>query len=196
MHAALKPSSQTKNAQMSVRYPWRSFAHPIDMTPPLQRVRARVAIEHQRQDWLAIGAAVRNATSGRLSQAGKCVSFAARRGRGKGEVDGSNRVLSSPLAASLNPAQRRTLEAGSCVVLGGLGFGFQLGSWPVWTFLAWLGIYAAWVVLYAEITVQTTRHPGLWKPRRCYVRRPSRSRASLEPASNSMPKPAQEKRTA
>lgn len=46
---------------------------------------------------------------------------------------------------------------GSCVVLSGLGLGFQLGSWPVWTFLAGTGIYLAWVALYPEITFRTTR---------------------------------------
>jgi hypothetical protein len=57
----------------------------------------------------------------------------------------------------LKPAQRRTLEMACCIVLSGLGFGFQLGSWPLWTFLAGIGIYLAWVALYAEITFRTTR---------------------------------------
>ena len=57
----------------------------------------------------------------------------------------------------LNRAQQRTLEVGSWVVLSGLGFGFQFGSWPVWNFLAGIALYVAWVVLYAEITVRMTR---------------------------------------
>jgi hypothetical protein len=67
------------------------------------------------------------------------------------------------------------------VVLSGLGFGFQLGSWPVWTFLAAIGIYLAWVVLYAEITVQASRIRG-------------RVRTATSPAP--MPKPSQEERPA
>lgn len=196
MHVAVKLSNRKENARMNARYPWRSVAHRIDVPRPLRIVRACVAIGRRRRDWLAIGAAVGSASSRRLSQAGERFSFAARGGLGKDELAGSNRMVSSPVAASLKPAQRRTLEAGSCVVLGGLGFGFQLGSWPIWTFLAGIGIYAAWVVLYAEITVQTTRHPGLWKPRRWYRRGRSRGRARVALASDSMPKPAHEKRTA
>lgn len=67
-------------------------------------------------------------------------------------------VLTSPAQTRLNPAHRRTLDVGSCVVLSALGLGFQLGGWPAWTFLAGIGIYLAWVVLYAELTLQATRH--------------------------------------
>jgi hypothetical protein len=112
------------------------------------------------------------------------------------EVGESNRVLSSPAPARLKPAQRRTLEVGSCVVLSGLGFGFQLGSWPVWTFLAAAGIYVAWVVLYAEITVQTTRRPARWQSWRGLGWRRRRGWAGVGPASRTTPQPAQEERTA
>jgi hypothetical protein len=57
----------------------------------------------------------------------------------------------------LAPAQRRTLDVGSWVVLSGLGLGYQLDSWPVWTVLAGIGSYAVWVILYAEITIQMSR---------------------------------------
>jgi hypothetical protein len=38
--------------------------------------------------------------------------------------------------------------------LSSLGVGLQLGSWPAWTFLAGIGVYPAWVVLYVEIAGQ------------------------------------------
>ena len=62
---------------------------------------------------------------------------------------------------TVKPAQRRTLEVGSCLVLGGLGLEFQFGGWPVWTFLLGIGLYAAWVLLYAEMTVQANRRRSL-----------------------------------
>ena len=69
-----------------------------------------------------------------------------------------NATGASSAPARLKPAQRRTLDVGSCVALSALGLGFQLGGWPAWTFLAGIVIYVAWVVLYAELTIQTTRH--------------------------------------
>jgi hypothetical protein len=79
---------------------------------------------------------------------------------------------------TVKPAQRRTLEVGSCLVLGGLGFGFQFGGWPVWTFFAGIGLYAAWVLVYAEITVQASRHPAIWTGILWSDRRRSRGAAS------------------
>jgi hypothetical protein len=196
MRAAFKLPSRTKNARVSAEHSWRSFANRTDMTRPLLRVRACVAIGRRRQDWLAVGAIVGNASSRRLRQARQCLGFAAKRGRGERDVRGSNRILSSPGPARLEPAQRRTLEVGTCVVLSSLGVGFQLGSWPAWTFLAGIGVYLAWVVLYAEVTVQTKRRPALWQRWRWHGRRRSRGPASVGPASGSTAQPAQENRTA
>jgi hypothetical protein len=92
----------------------------------------------------------------------------------------------------LQPAQQRTLEAGSFVVLGGLGFGFQVGNWPAWTIAAGIGMYALWVILYAEITIQRTRHPAYWQRWRWQGRRRWRGRPAVEPTSASMPQPVQE----
>ena len=75
----------------------------------------------------------------------------------------SRRGNRQPPVLTLEPAQRRTLEMGSCLVLGGLGVGFQLGGWPAWTLLAGAGIYLFWVVLYAEITVQKSRRLAAWQ---------------------------------
>jgi len=75
----------------------------------------------------------------------------------------SRRGHRPPPALTLEPAQRRTLEMGSCLVLGGLGVGFQLGGWPAWTLLAGAGIYLFWVLLYAEITVQKSRRLATWQ---------------------------------
>jgi hypothetical protein len=57
----------------------------------------------------------------------------------------------------LAPGERNTLEIGSCVVLSLLGLGLQLGEWPAWSALAAGAGYLAWVMLYAEVTVQARR---------------------------------------
>jgi hypothetical protein len=163
---------------MTVRHRWRLLADRTEVPRHLQMVRAYVAIGRRRQDWLAIRAAVGNASSLRLSQARK------RLGVRPGET------------AKLAPAQRRTLDVGSCLVLSGLGFGVQLGSWPVWTFLAGIGVYVAWVLLYAEITVQASRRKALPHRARWFSRPRRRGRAGLRAASAPTAKPAQEERPA
>jgi hypothetical protein len=57
----------------------------------------------------------------------------------------------------LAPGERNTLEIGSCVVLSVLGLGLQLGQWPAWSGLVAAAGYVAWVVVYAEVTVQAKR---------------------------------------
>jgi hypothetical protein len=117
----------------------------------------------------------------------------------------SRRGHRPPPALTLEPAQRRTLEMGSCLVLGGLGVGFQLGRWPAWMLLAGAGIYLFWVVLYAEITVQKSRRLATWQrwqgaignascsPGRARSRRQARCRSQLRktappsPVANSEP---------
>ena len=65
------------------------------------------------------------------------------------------------IQTTLKLRERNTLEIGACVVLMVLGLGFQLGRWPLWTALVAAGGYVAWVVLYAEVTVQAGRtHAG------------------------------------
>jgi hypothetical protein len=108
----------------------------------------------------------------------------------------SRRGHRPPPPLTLEPAQRRTLEMGSCLVLGGLGVGFQLGGWPAWTLLAGAGIYLFWVVLYAEITVQKSRRLATWQAGRGPSATPVLAWTTSEPASGSMPQPAQENRTA
>ena len=164
--------------RLTVRHRWRLLADRTEMPRHLQMVRAYVALGRRRQDWLAIGSAMGKASSRRLSQAGKRLGF-----RGGA-------------TAKLAPAQRRTLDVGSCIVLSGFGFGFQVGSWPVWTFLAGIGVYVAWVLLYAEITVQTSRHSGSWQRWRWSGRPRLLGRARLGSTSASMPKPVQEERPA
>jgi hypothetical protein len=114
------------------------------MSRPVQMVRACVAIGRRRQAWLAKGIGAGYASSRRLRQAGRRLRFPAR-------------TEAARPPDQLAPGQRLTLEVGSCVVLSGLGFGFQFDSWPAWAFLPAIGAYAAWVVLYAEITVQASR---------------------------------------
>jgi len=102
---------------------------------------------------------------------------AARAARAKGAKRRSN---GSPAdQPQLSAGQRRTLETGSCVVLSGLGVGVQFGSWPAWTILAGVGIYLAWVVLYAEVTVQAKRRPNLWQRWRWHGRPRLRGRPRI-----------------
>jgi hypothetical protein len=111
-------------------------------------VNACVAIGRRRQAWLAKGIGAGYASSRRLREAGRSLGFPAP-------------TEASRAPDQLAPGQRLTLEVGSCVVLSGLGFGFQFGGWPAWAFLPAIGAYAAWVVLYAEITVQASRTRAL-----------------------------------
>lgn len=180
IHVACKLSRRTTSAWMSVRYRWRSFAHRLDAPPPLQMVRRCMAIGLAWQDRLASGVAIGSAAACRLSQAGARIGCASIGSRGKRETIGSSRINSSSDPASLEPAQRRTLEMGSCILLSGLSLGFEFGSWPVWTFLAGIGVYVAWVVLYAEITVQRARRPAWWQSRGWHGLRKTRGSASPE----------------
>jgi len=151
---------------MTVRHPWnpwRSLANRSDLATHLQIGRARAAVGRTRRDWLALGAAAGTASSRRLSAARKSLGRAARAARATGAKRRSNGTSSPADQPQLSAGQRRTLETGSCVVLSGLGVGVQFGSWPAWTILAGVGIYLAWVLLYAEVTVQAKRRPNLWQ---------------------------------
>lgn len=59
--------------------------------------------------------------------------------------------------SKLAPAERNTLEIGSCLVLSVLGLGLQLGQWPMWSALVAAVGYLVWVLFYAEVTVQARR---------------------------------------
>jgi hypothetical protein len=166
------------------------------MTQPNHVVRAGVALGRRPKEMLAIGASVGNASSRRLRQAGRRVRLADRGVRAKREIRRSNRSHTSPGVTRLQPGQRRTLEVGSCVVLSAIGLGFQLGGWPVWTFPAGIGLYLAWVVLYAEVTVQTKSRPALWQRWPWHAPQQPRVRFGRRTTSDSTAQPAQEKRTA
>ncbi len=196
MRLAFKHSSRKKSTWVRVRHSWRSFGRPPDMPPPFQAVRAGVALGRSRKAMLAIGASVGNASSRRLRQAGRSVRIAARDARDKRDIGRSRRNLTSPALIRLQPGQRRTLEVGSCVVLSGLGLGLQLGGWPAWTFPAGIGVYLAWVVLYAEVTVQAKSRPALWQRWPWHGRQRPRIRFGYRAASESPAQPAQEQRTA
>ena len=110
-------------------------------------------------------------------------------------VQSSVGVEGAGTSITLQPAQHRTLEVGSLVVLGTLGLGFQVGNWPAWTIAAGLGSYALWVILYAEATIQQKRRPAMWQRWRWHGPRRLRGRARTEraePASASMPQPVHE----
>jgi hypothetical protein len=59
--------------------------------------------------------------------------------------------------AHLSPRQRTTLELGSSVLLTGLGLGLGVGRWPAWSMPLVAAGYCAWVIVYAELTVQAER---------------------------------------
>jgi hypothetical protein len=161
---------------MTVRHRWRSVANPGDLAGRLRIGRASTALGRRRQDWLAIGAAVGNASSRRLTAAGKSLGLAARAARSRRAVRRSRGTVTTSDQPQLSRGQRRTLETGSVIVLSGLGLGVQFGSWPAWTILAGVGMYLGWAVLYAEITVQQKRRPALFQRWRWHGRPRSRGR--------------------
>jgi len=193
MQVAFRFSRRTKKQRMSARHRWQSFTKRAGM---LRRTWGPVwvcaAIGRRQREWLTIGGAIESASARRRVQTPRRVSIAARGQRAKRDTRGPDARRSSLVPVRLEPAQRRTLEVGSCFVLSGLGLGFQLGSWPAWSIVAAAGFYVGWVVLYAEITVQAKRRPALWQ--RWQWRRPlrPRGRATLQMASASAPQPAQE----
>jgi hypothetical protein len=186
----------TASAHVSARHPWRTAARRLSHRGRSRVARACVAFGRTRREWLAIGVAVGNASARHARRAGRPFSSALRRAPGKRRLRSKDRRLDSSVQAQLEPAQRRTLEAGSCIVLSGVGIGFGVGSWPAWSFAAAIGLYCAWVVLYAEIAVQTSRRPEI--STRPWWHGPQRSRliAGAWQLSASKPQPPQEQRTA
>jgi hypothetical protein len=194
VHFAFRRCSRTTSTWVSAGLPWHLFARRPDMPPTFQVVRAGVALGRRRKAMLAIGASMGNASSRRLRQAGRNVRLAASDVRARQDTRRSRRNLTSPPLIRLQPGQRRTLEVGSCVVLSCLGLGLQLGGWPVWTFPAGIGVYLAWVVLYAEVTVQAKSRPALWQRWPWHGRQ--RIRFGYRATSESPAQPAHEQRTA
>lgn len=97
-----------------------------------------------------------------------------------------------PTQVKLEPGQRRTLEVGSYVVLSGLGMGLQAGGWPVWSTLGAAAVYAGWVVLYAEVTVQAKAHPDLLPRLNLSGRQRARTPVNAKYGSGPAPQPAEE----
>jgi hypothetical protein len=164
----------------------------ITIHRPPRIARACLALRRRRNEWLARSAAFGTASSRHARQVGKRITLVAGVNRGKHQSLGFNPGVSSRAPVRLAPAQRRTIETGSWVVLSALGVEVQFASWPGWTFVALIAIYAAWIVAYAEITVQTAR------PRRSSLQWPYRSRPSggiRLPASASVPQPEAEQAT-
>lgn len=150
-------------ARMKARRHWRSFAQRVNARGPRRVARACAALDSKRRGWIEIGLNVRGASSRHLRHAGNRFAGAARGARAKCNFAGLAWKVRSPIRPPLAPAQRRTLDIGSWVVLSGVGFGYQLGGWPAWTVLAGIGSYAIWVVLYAEITIQRSRGRGRYE---------------------------------
>jgi hypothetical protein len=193
MPTALRPSRRSKGQRMSLRHRWQKLARRADMQGRrLGLAGASAAIGRSRRELMAIGDAIESASARQLVQACRRVSVAANRGRARRLADGSRVGSERSTQLTLEPGQRRTLEVGSCVILSGLGLGYQLGGWPAWSVLAAAGVYAGWVVLYAEVTVQAKRRPGLWQRWPWRPRPRSRGRATVGPASPPASQPAQE----
>lgn len=61
-------------------------------------------------------------------------------------------------AISLPPAlearQKATLDIGCALVVSALAAGIEIGGWPLWSALLAAAGYAAWVIVYSEVTVQ------------------------------------------
>jgi hypothetical protein len=62
----------------------------------------------------------------------------------------------------LLPRQQVTLEVASSIVLSVLCLGVWIGGWSSWSVVPAIVGYCAWVVTYAEATVQV----DLWRARR------------------------------
>lgn len=189
-------SIATTSARVTARYPWRSVARRLSHRGRVRVARAGLALGRRRREWLALGAAVSSASAYHARQAGRPFSSALRRGLGRRQVLMRNRHRDSPARATLEPAQRRTLEAGSCIVLSAVGIGFEIGGWPVWSIAAAIGLYCAWVVVYAEVTVQASRGPIMSPRQWWHGPRGSRRLTSRWPASASESQPPHEERTA
>jgi hypothetical protein len=158
-----------------------------------QKLAGRARMHGRKLGWASACAAIESASARQIDQARRRVRVATNRRRATRNVVSPDANQGRSAQATLEPGQRRTLEVGSCVVLSGLGLGYQLGGWPSWSIVAAAGVYAGWVVLYAEVTIQARRRPGLWQrwpwrpPPRSYGRAAGHTSA---PASQ----PAQEQR--
>lgn len=196
MSRRVRLSVPAASARVTARHTWRSVARRLSHRGRSRVARARHALGLRRREWLALGAAVGSAYAHRARQAGRPFSSALRRGPGRPHVLRQDRRRDSPAPPALETAQRRTLEAGSCIVLSGVGIGFAIGGWPFWSLAAAIGLYCCWVVLYAEITVQASRGTQIPPRRWWHTRRGSRRPARRWPASTSKSQPPQEERTA
>jgi hypothetical protein len=146
------------------------------------------AIGQRRRFWREIGAPIGAASSLRLMQARTRVRLITRRHPNREAGLGRQRATQ----VKLEPRQRRTLEVGSYVVLSGLGVGLQAGGWPVWSALGAAAVYASWVVLYAEVTVQIKAHPDVLPRLNLRALQRTRTAIDVEPGSSPAPQPAEE----
>lgn len=61
------------------------------------------------------------------------------------------------VSAGLSNRQRTTLDVGSSVLFSGLVLGIEMGRWSAWSLPVVAAGYCAWVIAYAELTVQLER---------------------------------------
>jgi hypothetical protein len=119
-------------------------------------VGARFGSDVRRPAWIAVRGAFRGASWSYLALQKSC-SGPMRALKHRAGLKAPPRTTAETEDSGWTPGERRTLEFGSCIVLSLLGLGFEVGSWPAWSAPVAVGGYLMWVVLYSEITVQTSR---------------------------------------
>ena len=156
MEVPVKLPKRALHEGAAIRRRWRRFSYRDGLKRSLHV--AGVGRQDGLPTWIAIMAAARQASSRPLLLARqRAVVDAKRVLRQMSAVAARPQGGSSP-QIRFAPGERRTLEAGSWVVLGALGLGVQFCRWPAWSALLAVGGYLTWVLLYAEITVQAQRH--------------------------------------
>lgn len=145
-------------------------------------------IGRRRRFWDEMSGPIRAGSSLRLVQARTRVRLITRRHPKREAALGRQR----PTQVELEPRQRRTLEVGSYVVLSGLGVGLQAGGWPLWSAVGAAAVYASWVVLYAEVTVQVKAHPDVLPRLNLRGLQRLRTASNVEPGSSPAPQPGEE----
>jgi hypothetical protein len=140
----------------STRYRWTRLRDAQGLKRYLIVVGARFGSDVRRPAWIAVAGAFRGASSSYAALQKSC-GRPMQALKWRAGIKSPTRTNARPEDSALKPAERRTIELGSCVVLSMLGLGLEVGSWPAWSAPVAIGGYLTWVVVYSEITVQTGR---------------------------------------
>jgi hypothetical protein len=140
----------------SSRHRWTQLRHAQSLERYLFVVGARFGSDVRRPAWIAVRGAFRGASWSYLAFQKGC-GQPMRALKRQAALKALTRATAEAEDSEWAPGERRTLELGSCIVLSLLALGFEVGSWPAWSAPVAVGGYLTWVVLYSEITVQTSR---------------------------------------